>query len=567
MRDKDIMKKDNSKRKLVIIGIDGGTFRIIDPLIEKGALPNLAKLIKSGVKGILKSTFPPITAAAWVSFMTGKNPGNHGFFDFREYNPEEYDIVDNPHITYSVKENISTLHSSRFQGQTIWDFLSNAGYEINVVAFPMTYPAWKINGRMVSGYPSPDYSKPNTYPPEWGEEIGQIFNMSAVNYSRIDGFIQECKDLVKRKRNIIMEQMRNGRGEVFSVVFSSSDFAQHYFWKFLHEKNHQYSSVIQEIYGEIDNVIGEILNLVEENTSIVVISDHGFKSYPNKRFHLNTWLAKEGYIGLKQDQQHSGNDIFFKTLNKLLELLGQFRYKTNWVDIIFSKMPLFIQRWASQQYFKTNLIDWENTRAYRFKMYGPIEGVVINQKGRQKSGIIAQGEEYENLRREIMAKLLKVKDPDTGDSVIDKVFCREDIYHGNFLKNAPDIIIQYSSNYFGGLEVTGHVITSVTIGTTSESGIHDLDGILVLCGPNFKKGVAINPVNIFDVAPTILYDLNLSIPDDIDGRVVTEAFWDSYKVNLPKYISADRGDARRQEGLTEEEEESMKKALKNLGYL
>ncbi len=87
------------KRKLVIVGIDGGTFKVINPLIAEGKLPHLEKLINSGVKGILKSTYPPITAAAWVSFMTGKNPGKHGYFDFREYNPAEYDPIDIPFFT------------------------------------------------------------------------------------------------------------------------------------------------------------------------------------------------------------------------------------------------------------------------------------------------------------------------------------------------------------------------------------------------------------------------------------------------------------------------------------
>ncbi len=556
------------KKKLIIIGIDGGTFKIIDPLVERGKLPALEKLIKSGVKGVLKSTCPPITAAAWVSFMTGTNPGKHGFFDFREYNPAEYDLIDSPLVKDAVKENISTLHSSRFQGQTIWDFLSNAGYEINVVAFPMTYPPWKINGRMVSGYPCPDYSNPRTYPEGWGREIGQLFNMSAINYSDIEGFVKECKELVKRKGKIILDQIKNKRGDVFSVVFSSSDFAQHYFWKYLEEKNNQNSSVIGEIYQEIDNVIGEILNFADSNTSVFVMSDHGFTGYPEKKFHLNSWLVQENYISLKQNKKDSEKNIISQVIDIFFNQIRYKNPKLRWfVKKKIGNMPLFLQRWASRQYFKSSLIDWERTKAYRFKMYGPVDGVVINQKDRQKKGTVGEGDEYEKLRQEIIEKLLHVKDPDTGEPVVAAAFRREEIYRGCFLEKAPDIIVNYTPGYFGGLEITGHFISPVNIDETNESGIHDQNGIFICCGPNVKTGATINPVDIIDVVPTILHDLTLPIPDDIDGKVIKEVFCESYKANVSRYTSGLKAARSSKEVLSEEDEESIKKALKNLGYL
>lgn len=567
--------KNTKKRKLVIIGIDGGTFKIIDPLVEKGKLPHLGKLIKSGVRGILKSTYPPVTAAAWVSFMTGKNPGRHGFFDFREYDPTEYTPTYIPLEKDVVRENISTLHSSRFQGETIWDFLSKAGYEMTVVAVPMTYPPWKINGRMVAGFPCPDYSEPKTYPPEWSKEIGPLFNKSAVDAinhyfaRKTSEFIKECKELVKREGEIILNQMKNKRGEVFSVVFSSADFIQHFFWKFLEQEKHPYSSVVEEIYKEIDKVFGEILNLVDEDTSTVVISDHGFMGRPKKYFNVNSWLAHERYIGLNQSKGLSRINIFSKLFDIFLNQIAH--KKAKWKITLkekVSKMPFFVRKWASQQYFKSNLIDWNRTRAFRFKMYGAIDGIVVNLKDRQKNGAVEKGEEYEKLRGEIISKLLQIKDPDTGELVVAEAYRQEEIYQGNFLKNTPDIVINLTPNYIGGLEVEGPIISPVGMETMEVfSGIHNQDGIFIFRGPNVKKDIKIDPINITDVIPTILYDLNLPIPGNIDGKIIKEAFLESYKINLPRYISVEKEAEKTRGSLSVEDEESIKKALKGLGYL
>lgn len=560
--------ENNRKRKLIILGIDGGTFKVIDPLIEEKKLPNLESLVKSGVKGVLKSTYPPITAAAWVSFMTGKNPGKHGFFDFREYKPDEYTLSNIPMEKNAVDENVSNLHSSRFHGQTIWDFLSTAGYENNIVAVPMTYPPWKIKGRMVAGYPSPDYDKPKTYPPEWSDEIGQIFNMSAINYSRLDGFIRECKELVKRKGKIVLEQLRKNNGDVFAVVFSSSDFAQHYFWKYIKKQGHEYSYVISEIYQEIDKVIGEILHYCEDDTSVVVMSDHGFMDHPVKYFNVNSWLLQENYIGLKQSKKISRINIFSIIFNLIIKQIKN--KKAKWRLALreqISKMPEFIRSWASQKYYQSDLIDWDKTSAFRFKMYGSVDGIVINQKGRHANGIIGDGEEYEKLRQEIIDKLLRFKDIDTGEHVVAEAFRREDLYQGDYIHNAPDIVIRLNSDYMGGVELEGSVVKLVQEEIKNTlSGVHDHEGIFIFCSPNSQKNKKIDMLNITDVVPTILYDLNLLIPDDLDGKVVLKIFQESFSDNSPRYVNSKIG-CKKKDTLSAEDEELMKKSLRSLGYL
>ena len=561
------------RKKLIIIGLDGGTFSAIDPLIGKGRLPNLERIIKSGVRGILKSTYPPITAAAWVSFMTGKNPGKHGYFDFREYNPADYTPAFVPTTKDAVNESISSLHSSRFQGQTIWDYLSEAGYEMTVVAVPMTYPPWRINGRMVPGFPCPGRDRPKTYPPAWGKEIGKLLDMSAISSfnavsRRTPGeFTRECKELVRREAGIITDHMRKGMGDVYSVVFSSTDFAQHYFWRFFEERDHPDSRVIEEIYAEIDRALGEISSLMDDDTSLVIISDHGFMRHPARRFNISAWLRREGYIYLNRRGGVPG--VFPNLLNVFLGYINQKNVKLRMrIREKVSRMPHFIQKWASRQYSGSNLIDWDKTKAFRFKMYANVEGIVINLRGRQEKGIVGKGEEYESLREEIIAKLLDVKDPETGNQVVAKAYKREEIYKGDFIEKTPDIVISFSPDYAGGQEQEGPVITRVPEDITGYfSGIHSRDGIFIFCGRNVRKGAEIKPADIVDVLPTILYDLNLPIPDDLDGKIIEEAFTESFRVNQPEYVRRGKGPRRAAEELSWEDEESMKSALKGLGYL
>src|SRR5439155_5222514 len=147
------------RRKALIIGLDGATWDVIDPLLAKGELPHIGRLVERGVRAHLRSTIPPVTAAAWPSIVTGMNPGMHGIFRFETLDHEEYD------------RRGEFNSSDRIAGRTIFDYLGGLGERVLAAAVPMTYPAWPINGRMVSGYPTPRPDQFFTYPPEWADEV------------------------------------------------------------------------------------------------------------------------------------------------------------------------------------------------------------------------------------------------------------------------------------------------------------------------------------------------------------------------------------------------------------
>ena len=155
-----------TSRKLLIFGIDGATWEIIGPLVKQGELPHLATLIREGTCGQLRSTLPPQSAPAWVSLVTGQNPGRHGIFDFWTRNLREYQDP-SPRLN----------QASTFAGQTIWDYAGMAGMRVGVVSVPVTYPAWPVNGFLISGtLLAPDVNENTAYPSELVEQYGLTLN-------------------------------------------------------------------------------------------------------------------------------------------------------------------------------------------------------------------------------------------------------------------------------------------------------------------------------------------------------------------------------------------------------
>src|SRR5215470_2793630 len=143
--------------KLLVIGLDGASFNVLDPLIDRGHLPNIANLISKGSRANLETTFPPITAVAWSSFMTGKNPGKHGIFEF---------VRRDKASDREVAVNASFRH-----GKAMWDLLGNAGQSVIVHNFPCTYPPRKVHGILISDFMTPRDRRDYTYPSELLDEI------------------------------------------------------------------------------------------------------------------------------------------------------------------------------------------------------------------------------------------------------------------------------------------------------------------------------------------------------------------------------------------------------------
>lgn len=549
-----------AKPRLIMIGIDGGTFRVIDPMISAGKLPNIKQLIDKGVRTTLKSTIPPVTAPAWVTMMTGVNPGKHGLFEFRKLEPITYDMSS----SIKPRESFELMHSHAYAGKTLWDILSNKGYKVSVLAMPMTYPAWKINGYMLSGFPTPDFKQPQGYPDAWASSIGYLFDLDVLAKGDYRRMISECQLFASRLGDILLQQLEERLCDVYAVVFSSTDFLQHYLWKYyIASEDNNYATAIQDIYIKIDEIIGRVLQRIDRTEySLMILSDHGFNSTADHYFHTNNWLSKEGYLGT-----HKKN-IFDKTIDLILDPL---RYKMINLRLTLKSymryLPSFVQKKLNKSYYASNLFDWTRTKAFRYKMEF-VDGIVINLAGRQPAGIV-QKSDYESLRTEIIEKLEKVQDPKNGLMVIQRAYRREEIYKGSHVEFLPDIIVFFDLHYTAGVSVAGNlcVETIPVEAVLARSGDHDMNGILILSGAKFRENTVIDEANISDILPTVLHVMGESIPKYVDGRVIKDAFKAEYSSSPIDYVESMAYESDMSCKLPLNDEDAMKAALKGLGYL
>ncbi len=552
-------------KKVLVVGLDSGSFDVALPLVRRGELPHIGRLLKEGVWGHLESTFPPVTPPAWSSFMTGKNPGRHGIFDFYAPPSAGYDRA--------------VLSARSIKGKTLWKILSDEGKQVGTINVPMTHPPEKINGFVIPGL---QYSFGSdhafTHPPELLKEIQEkvgayevVFgDEKSVYTDELDDFIERWERIHEIRRRTALYLMETRPWDFFMVVFSSIDLIQHHLWKF-HDPAHplhnpqlrgKYGHIIEEFYRKIDAAIGELTGRLEPGSRVFVVSDHG--AGPELRaFYLNRWLMQEGYLAIKKGY-YPLVDIKFPHL--FYKLLRRLKVSAVSWTIPMSLYALLKDRVDPRDGLSIpQVVDWSRTRA--FAGNHTEQAIYINLKGREPLGVVEPGREYEELREEILARLAALKDPESGEKVVDRAWKREELYHGPYVDQAADI-------YFfmkGGAWIARRELQYRELFRLPDktSGTHRMNGLFILSGEGVKRGVALDGLKITDVAPTILYSMGLPVPDAMDGRVLLEGFEEGYVSDYPaRYApeaAAADGDDR---GLYDAAEaQKIKSMLRGLGYM
>jgi len=409
--------------KLLIIGIDGGTWTAIDKI--PGKLRHISELRKQGLWGTLMSTIPPVTAAAWSSFMTGRKPGLHPFFDFKKYNITDYN--------YTFEKAVP-MRSEVLQGATIWDVLGERNLKTASIYIPMTYPAWKIKDIMISGFPAPnfDMTPEDKKLVKYARKLilPEIRKMSAKKK------FSYCSNLVKTESKLCLLVGKKYMLDVLAVNFLSSDIIQHYFWKSF-ESNNMHSSYIPYIYKLIDDAIGKLIKVFNPKDT-VIFSDHGFGLGPYKEFFVNSWLSAKGLLYVEKNKNR--------------------RYPISYVN--------------------PGSIDFRSTKAYRFPLKPPAEGIVLNLKNRQKYGVVKPSE-YDELRKFIKEEMQALRHD--GVKVVRDIFYREELYgQTQFVSDVPDIIYMLNPEYKCVSKITKEIFGyEDNPFKDSYSGMHRREGIFI----------------------------------------------------------------------------------------
>ncbi|MDY6778288.1 MAG: alkaline phosphatase family protein [Candidatus Nanohaloarchaea archaeon] len=486
---------------LLIIGFDGADPALLRQWAEEGYLPHLSDLMDSGVSGELRTTAIPITPSAWTSFMTGKNPGKHGIFDFTRIN---------------ARHRLDVVNFDDNDEPTLFELMDN--HTVGTLNVPATYPPRDLdNGFMVSGMMTPsidrathdDEIKAMLEDLDYQIEVGNTFQGDNE-----DELLPEMEQVMDRRTDAATHLLRERDPDVFMVVFATGDRASHWFWKHMDDDHpdHQpgdeeYSDVIRRFYMKTDEKIGELISQVSDDTDIVVMSDHGFTGL-EKSINLNNWLIEEGYLQLRDRPLTRARYELFKrglTMENVYSIVQRLNLASIVKDVADSPDKSWIRELLSKPFLGFEDIDWDETDAYSAIHFGPI---FLN----------ATGEHREELKHEIAQKLERLEDD--GEPVIDEIEFKEDVFSGNNLHRAPDIIyrtrdMKYQSHRY--FEFGSNRLFSKTHNT--ESGHHRMEGVFIASGPSFTQA-EINGAEILDITPTLLHVSGYPVPDDIDGRVM-----------------------------------------------
>lgn len=548
------------KRKVLVIGLDGATFDLLLPLLSKGKLPVFERLLKNGVRGNLLSTIPILSPSAWSSFMTGKNPGKHGLLDFVGRDENSY--------------RMTVLNATHRASKEIWSTLSEHDKRSIVINVPFTYPAKRINGTIITGMMTPRGADDFIYPSALREEINKVVGEyrihpdHAYEPGRIEAFVKDLFDVLETRARTASYLLSNRSWDFFMVVFTCTDQIQHGLWMYLDPDSPEYDMSIGrrifDCYERLDNIIGRILEAIDENTVVIVMSDHGAGPL-YKHFHINAWLMKLGFLRLRRTFSTLIKRFMYEigvTPLGLYSFLVRLRLGSLRVRLGREKRRSLL----SKTFISLTDVDWRKTKAYAFGRAG---GVYINLKDREPVGIVNRGAEYENLREAIINSLIDFKDPKDGKHVVEKAYRKEEIYSGPLLEKMPDIVLTPARGYvaFGEYDFATNRTLTQAKGISSR---HEMEGILIMTGPMFKKDAKLpTEANMVDLAPTILYLLGVPISTNMDGSILKDAFISSYlESNTAEYTKEDQvGASKPRYAFSKEDEEKVKERLRELGYL
>ncbi|MBI5034116.1 MAG: alkaline phosphatase family protein [Chloroflexi bacterium] len=553
--------------KVIVIGLDGATFDLIKPFIAQGKLPTFKKLMDSSAFSELRSTVPPVTASAWSSFMTGKNPGAHGLFDFMQRREGSYDLA-----PVSVRDR---------DGKAVWDLIGDAGGKVIVMNVPVTWPPQPVNGLLVTGMLTPRNADNYTYPKELAEElrraIGDYIVYSDEVYSKGRGeiFLQALKHSADQRVKAAEYLMQKYPWDFFMLVFPETDTVSHGLWSSYDPSHHEHDPAeaakfhdgILEIYQHIDGLLNRLITNHESPVTVLLMSDHGHGPVRNFLY-VNNYLAERGFLKFKRNLGSQLKRIAFElgiTPRKIYQLL---------ITIGLGKLRRTLDkrrggRGLLKRFFLSfGDVDWSRTTAYSIGYIGEVH---INLKGREPQGIVNPGEEYERVRDDVIKSLCELKlrpersnaESKDGLPLVEYIWKKEEIYRGAHLAEAPDILFlprNLETIAFGDFEFGSNKVIQPSFGVSSS---HRMNGIFIASGAGVKNAGEFSGAQLPDLAPTILHLMGLPVPTDMDGRVLSEALADTRAV---EFGGTSEGSTTT-EGYSDEEEKEVMERLQDLGYI
>lgn len=526
--------------KVVVIGLDAADLDVMRPLLDRGEMPHVAGLLAEGASGVLHSTIPPVSAPAWATFLTGLEPGRHGLYAF---------VVDREHRGRMHLANVTDIH-----GTKLWDLCSAQGVRPVVANVPVTWPAPPVagaaGGAIVTGMLTPE--TPDvvfTHPPELTAEIrrklpGYRIDLDRAMMEDRERLAARLSEITRGHRDLFLHLLRTQDWGLFVGIFTNTDRVQHAFWR-------SGRDVVDAHFREVDSHVGEILAQVDRGRTIVMLmSDHGFQG-SRWKLYVNRALEEAGLLATRRAAE--GDEHYERRRPDFFEefqggrggerptgggLLGRVAAAVGVGGVV--------------------TMDWPRTQAFLWSL--DTGGVAVNLRSRYEHGSVDDAD-YEPVRTRVIDALAALRTGD-GRAAFRTVRRREDVYRGDFVHLAPDVVTEPDDSVSFGMDLDAREALREH---KRPEGHHSPRGFVSLTGPGIRRGVRIEG-RIADCLPTILHGLGLAVPAACDGRVLSEAFEEARPVRVldESHLASAAAAAPR---YTAEEEAELRRSLEGLGYL
>jgi len=472
--------------KVLVVGLDCAAPQLVFDA-WRDQLPNLRRLMENGTYGELMSSIPAITVPAWSSMFSGKDPGELGFYGFRNRADYSYNRM-----------TIAT--GAAVKEKRVWEILGEAGKQVILVGVPQTYPVRPVNGCLVSGFLTPSVQKQYTYPHELRYEIDRVLDGEEYDVD-VHQFRTEDKDFLlqqiyamnEKQFKVIRHLMENKPWDLFVFVDMGVDRIHHGMWKYhdtthpKHEPGNKYQHAIRDYYIHLDRQIGTLLERAPEETNVLVVSDHGVKGM-HGGLCVNEWLRREGYLVLRAEAKVKDKEL-----------------------VPFAKVE----------------VDWSKTQVWGSGGY--YARIFVNAEGREPQGTVPAAQ-YEAFRDGLAEALRSIPAPD-GSDIGTRVFKPQEVYRE--VRNiAPDLIVYFGDLSWRSVGSFGHGgIYTFENDIGPDDANHAENGMFILTDAGGKPrdgkhpgakggGQRVAARQLMDIAPTILAAFGLPIPPDMQGSVI-----------------------------------------------
>ncbi len=513
--------------KIVIIGLDGADWTLLDPLFADGVMPNLKAFVERGARARLQSVLPTNSMSAWTSFMTGVNPGKHGVYEF----------VRNTRTPFRTR----ITNSSVIRFPTMFDVIGSVGMRSCVLDMPPLYPPRPIEGVMIGGMGAfADPTRPYGWPPEAVNDVGARVGAFVPDVTWVGKAGREAElvdDLcanVAHRLQLSKTLLQDGSFDLFCTVFVAPDRAQHVFWQDLVDRGSKFG-LARRFYVTLDEALGSLLDSIDlASTDVMIVSDHGFRATA-KTFDVNEFLFQAGLARWTRREWPVAAPV--RALARRVPL------------------PPRVARAMFRAHVSRPRALAERSVAYSDQA----DCVNINLRGRETTGSVDEAS-FGQTCELVASKLLEYRDPENARQVVDALIRGDRYFSGGFAGEAPDLVLQFAEGY-----AYGSNLTVVLLPWPYCQGVHSMNGIIAGAGPSFRVGTSIESVSIMDVAPTVLALMGAPAPAALDGKVARELL----SVDVEAVTGAPVAAAAPAEpgAYSDDEEALVKERLQGLGYI